>query len=137
MSFTLTKATITLVIISLMSISLITFMMGYDDFYGVDVPVEYQDSFNNYDALQEEYSEVQQTVEQGEVEESSSDFGVFKSAITAVRQLGNIGVFANNILNDLARFLRIPDYWIQGLFLVLAILIVSGILAFFTRGASP
>lgn len=137
MSFNLTKSALALVMISLFSITIVAFMMSWSSFYGVTVPDQYQDSFNNFDDLQSQYGNVQQTIETGEVQDSNSDWGVFKAAITAVRQMGNIGVFANSVLTDLATFLHIPRYWLDGFFLMLGILITAAIIAFFTRGAQP
>lgn len=137
MSFNLTKGTISLVLISLISITMIAFMMQHASYYGVEVPEQYQGAFDNFDALQNEYGNSQQTIEQGEVDEAQSDLGVFTSAITAVRQLGNIGQFASSVLNDLALFLKIPSYWVQGLFVIVGILILSSIVAFFSRGHKP
>jgi len=137
MSFNITNSTIALLLISLISVGTVTFLLNYGDFYGVEVPEEYQDSYNNYNQIQEDYSQAEQDLREGDVDAGNDGLGFLKSTYTALKQLGNIGSYANSALNDVAKFLHIPNYFIVGFFTLLAILITASILAFLGKGARP
>lgn len=122
---------------SIISVAFITFVFDWSAYYGVDVPDQYNNSFNSYADIKSEYSQAEEAVRTGEIDSEGQDIAVFKNSITAARLLGNVGKFANTALNDLSKIVGLPPYLSAGVFLIVVVLILAATIAFFTRGAMP
>lgn len=97
-----------------------TFMFDVVTTYDVPVDDSYQDIFNEYGYLQDQYADQQNTVDGGEINPEGFDQGVFTNTVVAAKQAQQSG-------NLFMRFLwKIPEYF--SIPVVLVSIVVSAVL---------
>jgi hypothetical protein len=137
LTFSITNLTIGLLIVSIFSVGFSGLYLSMANTYDVNVPSEYAELYNQFNETNEQIIATEQTVGEGQINEDAQDIAIFKSAITAGKQIGNSAKFTISALGDVNKVMAIPNTMILIISSIIIFAVSMAFLAYVLRGRTP